>query len=50
MASADRDLRLPGYEVYRFGAKELLGDDAADIVTSFFECMSERHKIGRRSR
>ncbi len=30
MVAADRDLRLAGYEVYRFGANELTGHGSAD--------------------
>jgi hypothetical protein len=37
MMAADRDLRLAGYEVFRFGASELDGSQrAAVVVTSFF--------------
>ena len=32
MVSADRDLRLSGYEIYRFGANELVGDGAPDVI------------------
>lgn len=33
----DRDLRLSGYEVYRFSGHELLGDRARATVTEFFD-------------
>jgi very-short-patch-repair endonuclease len=42
MVSADRDLRLLGYEVYRFGANELVGAKAYDCVQSFFSRLFER--------
>jgi very-short-patch-repair endonuclease len=45
MVSADRDLRLLGYEVYRFGGKELVGDGAADAIARFFERLFEKHGI-----
>jgi hypothetical protein len=31
-----RDLRLGGYEIYRFGANELAGDGAHDAIAGFF--------------
>lgn len=37
MVSADRDLRLAGYEIYRFGANELVGDAARALIKSFFD-------------
>ena len=37
MVSADRDLRLAGYEIYRFGGYELTKEDATDLLTEFFE-------------
>ena len=33
----DRDLRLSGYEVYRFSGYELRDDRAADTVKEFFD-------------
>jgi len=40
----DRSLRLSGYEVYRFGAKELMNGHASrELVRSFFESLFERH-------
>ncbi|MEZ6195178.1 MAG: hypothetical protein R3F20_05530 [Planctomycetota bacterium] len=41
---ADRDLRLDGYEVYRFGAKELWGD-SAKVVEVFFRRLFEKHGV-----
>lgn len=46
MARADRDLRLLGYEVYRFGANELVGEAAADVVEAFFDRLFGKHGIG----
>ncbi|MBI5511451.1 MAG: hypothetical protein HY903_22050 [Deltaproteobacteria bacterium] len=45
MVAADRDLRLLGYEVYRFGAAELQGDQARGRVREFFERLFRRHDI-----
>ena len=45
MVSADRELRLAGYEVYRFGANELVGDDAEPRIADFFEKLFRLHRI-----
>lgn len=45
MMAADRELRLSGYEVYRFGAAELMKADAADVVKAFFVALFKRHPI-----
>lgn len=45
MASADRELRLAGYEVYRFGANELVGDGAEARITDFFDKLFRLHRI-----
>ncbi|CAG9269868.1 hypothetical protein [Paraburkholderia caribensis] len=42
MVAGDRDLKLSGYEVFRFGASELLGPDAEAGAIEFF------HKLFRR--
>ncbi len=42
MVSEDRRLRLSGYEVFRFGGKELEGPAAADGVESFFQELHTR--------
>lgn len=47
MVSADRDLRLLGYEVYRFGANELVGHGADELIAKFFDRLFEKHGIGR---
>lgn len=45
-AAADRELRLVGYEVYRFGAKELVGPGADIVITTFFDGLWRRHGLG----
>jgi hypothetical protein len=45
MVREDRHLRLSGYEVYRFGAEELLHGDGARRADSFFSALLERHGI-----
>lgn len=38
-AAADRELKLAGYEVFRFGAAELQREDAPQLVKAFFVSM-----------
>ncbi|MEI6984293.1 hypothetical protein WCV48_31960, partial [Klebsiella pneumoniae] len=45
MVSADRELRLAGYEIYRFGANELVGDGAAPRISDFFEKLFRLHRL-----
>lgn len=45
MVRADRDLRLLGYEIYRFGANELVGEHVAAVVASFFERLFRKHSV-----
>jgi very-short-patch-repair endonuclease len=45
MVSADRDLRLAGYEVYRFGANELVGAGAEAKIRDFFDRLFTLHGI-----
>jgi hypothetical protein len=45
MVSADRDLRLNGYEVFRFGSNELVGSSYAARLTVFFERLFRFHGI-----
>jgi very-short-patch-repair endonuclease len=47
MVSADRELRLAGYEVYRFGANELVGDGAESRIADFFKKLFRLHRVGR---
>jgi hypothetical protein len=37
MVAEDRNLRLQGYEIFRFGGYEVMGDRGKEIVTSFLE-------------
>lgn len=44
MVKADRILRLRGYELYRFGARELPDAETAErVVAEFFDRLSQRH-------
>lgn len=45
MMRADRDLRLSGYDVYRFGAAELQDDSAVEMVKEFFDRLFRRHGL-----
>lgn len=50
MVCADRDLKLSGYEVYRFGGKELTPASETDqspveILRDFFVNLFRRHKV-----
>ena len=45
MVKEDRSLRLAGYEVYRFGAKELMdGEESRYLVRQFFASLLEKHR------
>ncbi len=43
--AADRELRLAGYEVYRFGAGELSAQAAPSRTKAFFEALFKRHRV-----
>jgi very-short-patch-repair endonuclease len=44
----DRQLRLAGYEVYRFGGHELFTKEAAEsVVKEFFTKLFQRHRVRR---
>ena len=45
MVAADRELKLAGYQIFRFGAHELLGDSAAASVKTFFELLFKRYGV-----
>ncbi|QAB00962.1 MULTISPECIES: AbiJ-related protein [Agrobacterium tumefaciens complex] len=47
MVSADRELRLAGYQVYRFGANELVGNGSEAKITEFFEKLFRLHRVGQ---
>ena len=42
---ADRELRLRGYEVYRFGGAELEGDQGEKVVADFFRQLFARYDV-----
>jgi hypothetical protein len=44
MVSADRNLRLAGYEI--FGANELVGADAQALIERFFDRLFHLHGVG----
>lgn len=43
--AADRELRLAGYEVFRFGAAELNGPDALPMAKAFFPDLMKRYGV-----
>ena len=45
MMAADRALRLVGYEVYRFGASELLEPNAEEMLIGFYRSLFERYSL-----
>lgn len=45
MMAADRALRLVGYEVYRFGASELLEPNAEEVMIGFYRSLFERYSL-----
>jgi hypothetical protein len=45
MVAADRQLRLLGYEVYRFGGHELGEAAGRDAVNDFFEALFRKHRV-----
>ncbi len=45
MAAADRELRLVGYDVFRFGAAELQGEPGKTAANSFFDALFKRYGI-----
>jgi very-short-patch-repair endonuclease len=47
MVSADRELRLAGYEVYRFGANELVGEGSESRIADFFDKLFRLHRVRR---
>ena len=46
LACADRELKLCGYDVYRFGASELEGDAGRRLVALFFDELFRKHGVG----
>lgn len=45
MVSLDRDLKLLGYEVYRFGGFELYDKSSENIIIDFFDKLFKKHGI-----
>jgi len=45
MAAADRELRLSGYEVFRFGAHQLCQSDSTKVVGDFFASLLRVHGV-----
>jgi hypothetical protein len=45
LAAADRELKLSGYEVFRFGTEELRGESATLPVKRFFEQLFRRYDV-----
>jgi very-short-patch-repair endonuclease len=45
MMAADRELRLAGYDIYRFGAVELSGERGYTVATEFFEGLFKLHHV-----
>ncbi len=44
MVTEDRELRLAGYEVYRFGGVELVdGPETVRRLNDFFDRLADRH-------
>jgi very-short-patch-repair endonuclease len=43
MVAADRQLRLAGYEVYRFGGYELQDEAGRILITKFFRQLLHKH-------
>ena len=47
MVAEDRNLRLRGYEVYRFGGQELREEARpSDLLSNFFDALAARHGTG----
>jgi hypothetical protein len=45
MVAPDRQLRLAGYEVYRFGGAELSGNAGERLVEDFFTNLFAKHRV-----
>lgn len=50
MVQADRDLRLLGYEVYRFGGAELSEESGEASVTGFLSRLFDKHHVRAEAR
>ena len=45
MVAADRELKLAGYDVYRFGTAELHGNGSRRMVQRFFDALFKRYGV-----
>lgn len=45
LVKADRELKLCGYDVYRFGAAELCGETGKQLVSLFLDDLLRKHSI-----
>lgn len=45
MVAADRELRLAGYDVFRFGTEELNNETAQNVVKDFFDRLFKRYGV-----
>jgi hypothetical protein len=45
LAAGTRDMQLAGYEVYRFGGSELVGEPGQALVAAFFKTLFEVHRV-----
>ena len=45
MVAADRELKLHGYDVYRFGGSELQGVNGKQLLKTFFDHLFEKHRV-----
>ena len=45
MVKSDRDLKLKGYDVYRFGGHELCDKNAGRTICTFFDKFFEKYNI-----
>ncbi len=45
MVKADRDLRLLGYEIYRFGGHEFTGDGVESSIAAFFQRLFRKYSV-----
>ena len=48
MVAADRELKMAGYEVFRFGAAELDGELGRNLVKDFFDALFKRYGVAIR--
>jgi hypothetical protein len=44
MVSADRELKIAGYDVYRFGGAEMMSSEAEALVYAFFSQLFTKYQ------